>query len=422
MRKLTLTLAAVILMLSSCVSLRTADDIMPPSYKSDDLYPDSETYSDSETQQDTESDTESSASVESVEEPVPFDGVEISVLAVGDNLIHPNIYTDAASRAYGSDKEYDFTPMYSDVAPMIAEADIAFINQETVMAGADYGYSGYPCFNAPQQLGLDLADIGFDVVNIANNHMLDKGTAGLVDTINFWNGQDVTLLGGYLNNEDYNDIRVTEYDGVKIAWLSYTYGTNGIVKNEASAVVIPYIEDALILGDLERAKEISDFIIVSIHWGLENTHTPTEEQYRLAQMIADSGADVILGHHSHCLQPIEWIETERGQTLCIYSLGNFVSGMARPMNQVGGILTFSIKGDGEGGLTVDSPLLTPTVFYYGMDWYNTHLYFMEDYTDETAASHGVQISGYYLGSADARKIVTDTISADFLPEYLRSAE
>lgn len=415
MRKLTLILAAVMLLSSSCVSLRNADGLAIPSYKSDDLYSEPMPV-------DTGSEAQTLPAIEPVEEPVPFEGVGITVSAVGDNLIHPNIYIDAHTRACDTAKEYDFTPMYADVASMIAEADISFINQETVMAGSEYGYSGYPCFNAPQQLGLDLCDIGFDVVNIANNHMLDMGTVGLEDTINFWNGQDVTLLGGYLNDDDYSHIRITENDGVKIAWLSYTYGTNGIVKNASSPIVIPYIEDALILDDLEKAREISDFIIVSIHWGVENTHTPTEEQYRLAQMIADGGADVILGHHSHCLQPIEWIDTERGRTLCVYSLGNFVSGMARPMNQVGGIFSFSIIGDGEGGLMVDSPLFTPTVFYYGMDWYDTHIYFMEDYTDTVASSHGVQISGYYMSAVDARTIVTDAIDGEFLPDYLTTAE
>ncbi len=415
MKKLIILLCAAVLCSTSCISFRRTDDISLPSYEK------TEKKITDETETEPETETESETLPETEPEPlIPFAETDITITAVGDNLIHPNIYIDAASRVAGG-QGHDFLPMYTDVMQYIEAADIAFINQETVMAGADYGYSGWPTFNAPQQLGLDLVSIGFDVVNIANNHMLDKGTGGLENTIDFWNEQGITLLGGYLNDEDYADIRITEEDGVRIAWLSYTYGTNGIVKNASSPIVIPYIDDALILSDLEAAGEISDFVIVSIHWGNENTYTPTDEQYRLAQMIADNGADVILGHHSHCVQPIEWIDTDRGQTLCVYSLGNFVSGMARPMNQVGGMFSFRIVSDGEGGLTVDSPLFTPTVFYYGMDWYDTHLYLMEDYTDEIAARHGVQISGYYMSVGDARKIVTDTIAGEFLPEYLKTS-
>lgn len=350
----------------------------------------------------------------------PYAGVDISFLAAGDNLVHPNIYTDAYYR--GNDtKRYDFLPMYSEVADIISSADIAFINQETVMAGEEYGYSGWPCFNSPRQLGLDLVTLGFDVVNIANNHMLDKGASGLESTINFWNEQPVTLLGGYLNNEDYSTVRTVEYDGVTIAFLSYTLSTNGIVKSSSSDVVIPYIDDTQILSDMEKARGMCDILIVSMHWGDENKQTPNSEQYRLSSLIANAGADVILGHHSHTLQPIEWIERDDGEkTLCMYSLGNFVSGMAAPVNQVGGFLSFHIKGDGEGGLEIAEPMFIPTVFYYGMDWYETQLYLLENYTEDIASRHGVAISGYRLSVYDAKAFVTNVMDEEFLPEYLKN--
>jgi len=350
----------------------------------------------------------------------PYFGVSVSLLAVGDNLIHPNIYTDAKDRGT-AEKEYDFLPMYADVADRIAAADIAFINQETVMAGEEYGYSGYPCFNAPQQLGLDLVSLGFDVINIANNHMLDMGTKGLNDTIAFWNTLPVTLLGGYLNEDDYNTLRVTEADGVKIAWLSYTYATNGITKNAAYDTVIPYLDDDTVLADLARAKAESDFVIVSVHWGDENTQTPNAEQKRLASLFAENGADLILGHHSHTLQPMEWIETTGGKrVLCVYSLGNFVSGMVRPVNVVGGILTLDIVGDNAYGLTVDNVLFTPTVFWYSTTWYDTHLYLMRDFTDYLASRHGMAIEGYSMTLEKAHEIVHNVIADEFLPPEMQN--
>ena len=289
------------------------------------------------------------------------------------------------------------------------------------MAGASYGYSGYPQFNTPQQLGLDLVTLGFDIINIANNHMLDMGTQGLIDTVNFWKEQPVTLLGA-----DYEPTEpvMLEKDGVKIAMLSYTYSTNGMAQRGDAAVKAPYIDRDRILSEIETVKNRqADVIIASVHWGIENTHKPTEEQKELAQLMADAGVDVILGHHSHCLQPIEWLTGAGGQeTLCIYSLGNCISGMAAPLNQVGGMFTFSIVSDGTGGVCVDNPLFIPTVFYYGPGWFNTHLYLMEDYTEEIAATHGVQINGYTLSAEKARQIVTDVMDPQFLPEWLQGTE
>ena len=417
-----LLLLLVLLSFSSCIALRSADSL--PSYdrttgetdssekEADDLFIE---YAPNVS--DTLDKADESEKEQLLETPLlPYEGVNISLLAVGDNLIHPNIYTDAYNRG-NAEKRYDFLPMYSDVADMIAAADIAFINQETVMAGDDFGISGYPCFNSPRQLGDDVVSLGFDVINIANNHMLDMGTTGLGNTIEFWNSKPVTLIGGYLDEEDYG-LRVTECEGITIGWLSYTYATNGIVKSPSSPIVIPYIDDNLIVSDIEKYKDTVDFLIVSMHWGDENTQTPNHEQERLAKLIADTGADLIIGHHSHTVQPIEWIETERGKILCIYSLGNFVSGMQNSVNMVGGLLTLDIKSDGKGGLEVGNVLFTPTLFWFDWNWNNTHLYLLDRYTDELSYSHH-NYNGGALSVDGARAFITNTIAPEFLPDYLK---
>lgn len=355
--------------------------------------------------------------------------VDISFIAAGDNLIHPNLYSDAYNR--GNDqKRYDFLPLYENVASMIAEADFAYINQETPMAGEAYGYSGWPCFNSPQQLGIDLAEIGFNIISVANNHILDKGESGYKSTLDFWHTQPVTMIGGFYNAEDMANIRTVEKDGVTIALLSYTYGddpnglylgTNGIRLPWNSEMVVPYTTDELLLSDLARAEEIADFTIVSIHWGLEGSQSIIPEQERLAQLIADNGAEVILGSHSHTLQPLTWIksQTTGKDVLCIYSLGNFVNGQKGLLNMVGGLLSFHIKGDGEDGLCVTDVLFNPTVNYYGADWMNTKLYFMDQYTDEIAATHGIRYQTAYLSPEMAREYVTNVIPAEFLPDYMK---
>lgn len=321
----------------------------------------------------------------------------ISFVAAGDNVIHPCIYMDAERRASAQKaagekniRKYNFKPTYEDVIDYIKSFDLAFINQETLMAGEEYGYSGYPTFNSPRDLAYDLIEIGFDIVNIANNHMCDKGTNGLRATIDFWKSLDVTMIGGYSSREDFDTPRIIEKNGVKIALIGYTEMTNGITLGK-SELVVPYTNDSDIKKQLAAAREAADVVIVSVHWGNENQNTPTTEQKRLAKLFSDNGADVIIGHHPHVLQPIEWVESTNGerQTLCIYSLGNLISGMAAWQNMVGGFLTFDIVKMSDGSVFIDSPAFVPTAFYFGPGWLNSHLYFLDDYPDAKAKTHGL---------------------------------
>lgn len=345
--------------------------------------------------------------------------VRISFLAAGDNVIHPCIYMDAQRRATEETRPYNFKPMYSDVSDYIASFDIAFINQETLMCGEGFALSGYPNFNSPQDLGLDLRDIGFDIINMANNHTYDKGLSGLKATIDFYNSEEmsgVTTIGGYLNWEDYDNIRIVEKEGITIALLSYTYDTNRIFPSTAE-LVIPFINEADIIRQSKIAEEIADITVCSVHWGIEHHTTPSAEQKKVAKLLAENGVDVILGHHPHVLQPIEIIETEKGPTLCIYSLGNILSAMQNWQNMVGGFFTFDIVRNTVGEVTFDNPKFTPTAFYYGPSYFNSHLYFLKDYTAEKAKTHGTaNLYGSYASPSDmlsfAEKIMGDYLNFD----------
>lgn len=321
----------------------------------------------------------------------PSETARISFLAAGDNVIHPCIYMDARARATSETRAYNFKPMYADVIDYIKGFDVAFINQETLMCGEGYEPSGYPNFNSPQELGLDLVEIGFDVIGVSNNHMLDKGSAGLKKTLDFYHSDEMSealMIGGYYNKADFDNIRTLERNGITIAFLSYTYGTNGHVLPAGSELVVPYINDYDIIRQCAIAEQIGDITIVSIHWGDENSGV-NDEQRRTAQLLADNGADVIIGHHPHVLQPIEIIESAHGETLCIYSLGNLLSAMAAWQNMVGGFLTFDIVAYSDGNATFDAPAFIPTAFYFGPSWYNSHLYFLKDYPADVAKTHGV---------------------------------
>jgi len=354
--------------------------------------------------------------------------LRFSFLCAGDNVIHPALYIEAKRRATEDSREYNFMPMYSDVADIIASADIAFINQETLMAGdEEYGLSGYPHFNSPQDLGYELYDLGFDIVNIANNHMLDKGAKGLSDTLDFYSTLDFMMIGGYRNQTDYDTVRIYEHEGVKIAMLSYTEHTNGLSLSSSSELITPLLDDEVIKKQVKAAKESADLVFVSVHWGEENTTTPTQKQKHYAKVMADSGVDVIIGHHPHVLQPIEWLEGDGGKkTLCIYSLGNLVSEMEHSINMVGGIVTFDIAVEDGGDPFIDNVKLTPTIFHFGMNYFSTHLYLLEDYSEELASKHGTRIYGsssdHTYTYEDFKNLVKRVIDADFLPEYLKEGE
>lgn len=357
--------------------------------------------------------------VEAVE-TLPDEIVRISFAAVGDNLVHPCIYIDARNRAVAGGRAYNFKPPYADILPILEAADFSFINQETPMAGESFGYSGYPRFNSPQDLGRDLVEMGFDIIGMANNHMLDKGAAGYQGTIDFMKTLDVTAIGIYENEADYNNIRIIEKDGFTVALLAYTEHTNFIQLPAGSTLYVPYASDEEITRQVAAARQLADAVIVSIHWGDENTHTPNANQMHWAQLMADLGVNVILGHHSHTLQPIvELTGRDGNRTLCFYSMGNLISAMEYGRNMLGGIFAFELVRT-NGVVTYEKVSLTPTMYYFGPSYYNGHVYLLEDYTADLHATHGTwRTYGKYSTVDDMYSILHSTIESRYLPENLR---
>ncbi len=363
----------------------------------------------------------------------------VKVIAAGDALIHSAIYREAEAIAANKNDftgKYYFKDMYKGVAELVGSSDIAFVNHEAPIAKTSI--SGYPNFNAPSESGDDLVDLGFNVINIANNHMfdVDNKTTGYADTIEYWATKDVLQVGGYKNEEDYNNIRVLEIQGIKIAFLAYTYDpyssnrTSMNKKSKEAGYVLPLINDDVITRHISLAKQKAELVFVSVHWGTENVFKPTKEQERVAQLIADNGADVILGHHSHTLQPIKWLTGVNGnKTLCAYSLGNLISGMLSSKNMVGGFITLDIVNE-NGKVSIENVVFEPTVCHYVINNFSQkdpegnpvrtefQVYMMKDYTEALAKNHGVQ--NYGKCTLDTFKgYVKNTISSEFLPDYLK---
>ncbi|MBQ8697101.1 MAG: CapA family protein, partial [Clostridia bacterium] len=218
--------------------------------------------------------------------PAPQESLTASFLACGDNMVFYGNILDAASQP--GTRAYNFAHTYQNVRGMIESADISMINQETLMS-AEHGFSYYPDFNGPREMGLDLVDVGFDVICLANNHMMDMGEAGLRSTIDFWQGQPVTLIGGHKTKEDYNNIRIVEKNGVKVALLAYTYGTNDYDLTEESTTTLPILSESTVTEQVGRAKAAADFVVVSVHWGEEYTFTPNDYQRNYAEIMTEAG-------------------------------------------------------------------------------------------------------------------------------------
>ena len=357
-------------------------------------------------------------------EPVGEDLTEkrVSFLGTGDAVIHEGIYMEAAkwAKQNGEGREYDFSHLFTDVKYEIAAADISLVNQETLMAGESYGYSGYPYFNTPRELAYDMIASGFDVVNLANNHMLELGTAALKSTYDFWDALYCTTIGCYRGESDFDNIRVVEKNGVRIAFLSYCIMTNGKNVDAGWNLSIPYFDEALVKRQTTLAKECADFIVVSAHWGSDNVETVTYDQRSWAKYLADCGVDVIVGHHPHVVQSVEWIDGKGGnRCLCAYSLGNLCALMAESKNALGGFLKldFVMKG---GEKYVENVRFVPTVFYFKTTFFGQRIYYMKDYTEALAASHGSQTyETELLTAAQLADCIADTIRPEFLPAVWR---
>ncbi|MBR4700403.1 MAG: CapA family protein [Oscillospiraceae bacterium] len=308
----------------------------------------------------------------------------VTLLALGDNLMH-NTVMWAGQTAYG----YNYNALYHYIKDDVQAADIACINQETIFINDPNQFTNYPSFGGPVQIGEALIDTGFDVIEHATNHCYDKFTAGITDTLNFWHQHpEITVLGIHDSQEDADTIRVIVKNGIRIAFLNYTYGTNAGYPEKS--YMIDYLDDRKkIAADIKKAKELSDFVIVFPHWGSENTFTPNDSQRQWAQFFADNGVGAVIGCHTHTLQPVELITREDGVDMPVYwSLGNFISHMAHARNMLGGMAKLTISKDSYGAYA-SSVELVPTMTYGTHDNGKWEFYGMKlsDYNDYMAKHH-----------------------------------
>ncbi|WP_419873652.1 CapA family protein [Candidatus Pristimantibacillus sp. PTI5] len=276
-------------------------------------------------------------------EPVYADAVW---MAVGDVMMHtpqlPGAFDKKTNR-------YNFNPFFAEVKPILEQGDWVMANLETPMGGAEFGYSGYPQFNAPVELGEALKAAGFNLITNANNHALDQGESGILRTIENLKALDIPFKGTASTQEEADSMVLSKKNGIVMGLLAYTYGTNGIAAPEGKPYLVSLIDEEKIKADIVRLRDAgADFITVSLHFGTEYQIAPNDEQKRLARSLVAAGADIIAGSHPHVVQPYEVVDTtdENGHAkkgLIIYSMGNFISNQRGDSKDYGVIFKVNVR-------------------------------------------------------------------------------
>jgi poly-gamma-glutamate synthesis protein (capsule biosynthesis protein) len=247
------------------------------------------------------------------------------------------------------------------VKDRIARHDLAFYNQETILGGVELGLSTYPCFNSPREVGDAFLDTGFNLVSLANNHTLDRQENGVLRSLEYWSEKESVLTAGsYSIQEDRDEIRTVDVNGITCAFLAYTTLTNGLKPPAGKEHYVNVYDPETARADVEKARAIADVVIVSMHWGSEYVFTPTRAQTEIAEHLARLGVHIVVGHHPHVVQPVTMV----GDTLVIYSLGNFLSAQKELFKLVGLLVSLDVvKTETPHGVKISLENVTGTLLY-----------------------------------------------------------
>jgi len=295
---------------------------------------------------------------------------QVTIAAIGDIMVHGAQLKSAWDAEHDN---YDFEPVFSPVKDLLAAADVTVGNLETTLPGKEKLYRGYPRFGTPDALVAALHGAGIDILTTANNHACDTGKRGVVRTIKVLDAYGILHAGTYRNKSEYENQRIlmVERNRIRLAFISYTYGLNGMPIPKGTYVNL--IDKQQMAEDIKLAREqCPDVIIVLIHWGTEYEGYPNQFQKKMAAFLFSEGADIVLGSHPHVVQPFELkpITDKYGDTkprLVIYSLGNFVSNQRDRYRDGGIIFNFTIKKDKGTALAITDVRYTPTWVYRTAD-------------------------------------------------------
>lgn len=313
-------------------------------------------------QKEKQEDKEATLEKEKLQEEIKED-TYATITSFGDALCHEAVF----KAAYDKDLEdYEFSPIFKFVEKYFEDSTIVIGNLENPMAGKEKGYSGYPRFNAPEHLAIDLKELNVDILTTANNHTLDKGFDGLSSTLDYLDEQGISHTGTAKSKEDQDTILFKDLNGIKTAFLAYTYGTNGIKVPNGKEFCVNYMDKEFILKQINKAKEEgAELIVASMHWGVEYQTVENKQQDDLAKFLIENDVKIILGAHPHVLQPMKLLNVisetgEEKEGLVIFSQGNFFSNQRQVNTRNTAIFNINVKKDGKTNkVTIESATYVP---------------------------------------------------------------
>jgi len=293
--------------------------------------------------------------------------VTITISAVGDLMCH-SVEFNYAKVAPDS---FNFNPFFKYIKPYLQSSDFTFGNLETVLAGKKNRYSGYPDFNSPSQFLAPIKNVGFDLITTANNHALDKGSKGLLRTIDELKKYNLNYEGTFTSVEDRDSIRIYDIKGIKTTFLAYTYGTNGHPNPKDKDYLINIIDTTLIKNDIMNArKKGAEIVLVYFHFGQEYDRAPNQYQKDIVEKTIKYGADIIIGGHPHVIQPVDFYKTVNGTLdsgFVAFSMGNFISNQRWRYSDAGVILTIHLTKDfNTDSIYISKVSYLPTWVFKGM--------------------------------------------------------
>lgn len=265
----------------------------------------------------------------------------VRVIATGDMIPHDAINQEAKQ----TDGSYEYSQMYGDMKKYFDNSDVRFCNQTVLGGGTEFGISGYPKFNSPTEFARDMAELGCNVINTGSNHVNDFSQNVISASVSAWDGLPgvKAVAGANRSPEEMNRVRYFEIKGIKFAFVSYTTYTNEPSPNGYSVTMY---SDSLAKKQLAEARQNADIVIASLRWGTEYSASVNTSQKSLAPKLANYGADIILGHGPHVLEPVEKIKLDDGREAIVwYSLGNFLNAQLDPPSLFNGIATMDINPD-----------------------------------------------------------------------------
>ena len=380
---------------------------------------DKDTSSKADTDSSSKADTDSSSHKDDPNKPEP--SYKASLLCVGDNLIHDNIYLEAEKKS-GQKGKYDFSFAYEHIKDYLKGFDVSIINQETVVTDTMPAKT-FPTFATPKEMAAQVKALGFNAVSMCNNHVLDAGESGLQRSLQIWDEVGMLHYGAYADQADFDNIKTMEVNGIKFAFVGYMEHTNGLKLPEGSkAVVCTLSNEAKVKAQIQKADKIADVVVVSCHYGTEISNELNAQQKTLTPKLVEWGADLIIGTQAHALSTCGYIDKKDGtKAFVFYGLGNFLNTMYAKNSLIGLMGELNVVKDKDTGkISFENVKCIPVISHfegetYRGEWRNCQIYPYAKYTDALFAKN------YCIRDGFCRSCV-DSILKKYVPKQFLSIE